>query len=212
MADAAPRKDSSDKAAKQEAAKVPKQEAAKAATPPSKPAPQPAGDALRLMDLEGATYDVLEDGQGIVTLPAEQLHAGAERVKNLGYRILSVLSGYDRGDHFGVFYAFVKPASAPTAFAEFRLRVVLPKKVGEAVVEPVAPSLAPLFPAADWHEREMYDMYGIRFVGHPDLRRMFLPEDWTGYPARRDYKEPEQFVALRDGEDVVVKTEEPGAW
>jgi NADH-quinone oxidoreductase subunit C len=55
-------------------------------------------------------------------------------------------------------------------------------------------------------------MYGIRFDGNSDLRRMFLPDGWTGYPMRKDYKEPEQFVALREGEDVVVKKPEEGAW
>jgi NADH-quinone oxidoreductase subunit C len=76
----------------------------------------------------------------------------------------------------------------------------------------VAPSLVDLYPAADWQEREMFDMYGIKFDGHPDLRRVFLPSDWSGYPMRKDNKEPEQYVALREGEDITVKTPEEGAW
>ncbi|HET6398555.1 MAG TPA: NADH-quinone oxidoreductase subunit C, partial [Candidatus Thermoplasmatota archaeon] len=148
----------------------------------------------------------------VLTVPADELFTAARRVKEMGYPILSLLSAYDRGDHFGVLYAFVKLAADPTQWGEVRLRVVLPKKDGDKVLEPACPSLVDLFPAADWQEREMYDMYGIRFLGHPDLRRMFLPEGWTGYPGRKDYKEPEQFVAMADGEDIVVRTPQEGAW
>ncbi len=177
------------------------------------PAPVATGDlaALQASTL-GATYAVLDDGAGVVTVPADELFTAARRVKDMGYRLLSCLSAYDRTDHFGVLYAFVKPASAPEEFAEVRLRVTLPKQVDGKAVEPACSSLVDVFPAADWQEREMYDMYGIRFQGHPDLRRMFLPEGWNGYPMRKDYKEPEQFVALREGEDIVVKKPEEGAW
>ena len=48
-------------------------------------------------------------------------------------------------------------------------------------------SLVPLFAGADWQEREQYDLVGVRFEGHPDMRRIMLPEDWEGHPLRRDY-------------------------
>jgi NADH:ubiquinone oxidoreductase subunit C len=153
-------------------------------------------------------YEVLEDGVGVLVCGPDGLFAVAAEAKALGYRILSNLSAYDRTDHFGVLYCFVKPVASPSDFAEMRLRVVMPKAAGE----PVCPSLESLFPAAGWHEREMFDMYGIRFDGNADPRRMFLPEGWTGYPMRKDYKEPEQYVALREGEDVVVRSPEEGAW
>ena len=65
--------------------------------------------------------------------------------------------------------------------------------------DPRCPSLAGLWPAFDWQERETFDMYGIRFDGHPDLRRIYLYEEFVGYPLRKDYpKEKRQPLARRD--------------
>lgn len=65
--------------------------------------------------------------------------------------------------------------------------------------DPRVPSLAALWPAFNWQEREAYDMYGIQFEGHPDLRRIFLYEEFVGYPLRKDYpKEKRQPLVRRD--------------
>jgi NADH-quinone oxidoreductase subunit C len=53
--------------------------------------------------------------------------------------------------------------------------------------DPVVPSVVDLFPTADYQEREVFDMFGVRFDGHPDLRRILMPEDYEGYPQRRDF-------------------------
>ena len=53
--------------------------------------------------------------------------------------------------------------------------------------DPVVDSLVPVWPGANWLEREIFDLFGIQFTGHPDLRRILLPEDWEGYPLRKDY-------------------------
>ncbi len=63
-----------------------------------------------------------------------------------------------------------------------RLRVRV--DVGE---EETVDSAVPVYPAADWAEREAYDMFGIRFAGHPDLKRIYMPDDWDGFPLRKDY-------------------------
>ena len=72
------------------------------------------------------------------------------------------------------------------------------------------PSVADLWPGADWHEREAYDLYGVTFDGHPNLKRIFMPEEWTGHPGRRDYDlGTEQFI-YRDGAGEDRVTFDPG--
>lgn len=78
------------------------------------------------------------------------------------------------------------------------LKVMLPRwkndKPGEL---PEMPSVNGLWRAADWHERETYDMYGVWFSGHPELRRILLSEDWVGYPLRKDYEFPLEYHGIR---------------
>jgi len=73
-------------------------------------------------------------------------------------------------------------------------RLVLKAKLDRN--DPHLPTLCPVWPTANWHEREAYDLYGIRYDGHPDLRRILLPEDWPGYPMRKDYDFPEHYQGI----------------
>jgi NADH-quinone oxidoreductase subunit C len=79
------------------------------------------------------------------------------------------------------------------------LKVMLPRwKDGIAGEIPEVPSVAGVWSTADWHEREVYDLSGIRFMGHPDLRRILCPEDWEGYPLRKDYEMPLEYHGIRN--------------
>jgi len=85
--------------------------------------------------------------------------------------------------HFACLGEAFKTAGAATAAPPRRLRV----KVPLAGDDPRVDSLVSLFPAAGWPEREVYDLFGITFEGHPDLRRLLMPDDWQGHPLRKDY-------------------------
>ena len=87
---------------------------------------------------------------------------------------------HPREPRFEISYLLLNPGvSAPAA----RLRV----KVRVPGADPRVPTLSGVWTAANWAEREAYDLYGIRFDGHPDLRRILMPDDWDGFPMRKDY-------------------------
>lgn len=78
------------------------------------------------------------------------------------------------------------------------LKVMLPRWKNDTEGElPEVPTVSNLWRTADWHEREVFDLSGIRFVGHPDLRRILCPEDWVGYPLRKDYEMPLEYHGIR---------------
>jgi len=78
------------------------------------------------------------------------------------------------------------------------LKVILPRwKDGIEGELPEVPSVADVWRTADWHEREVYDLIGVRFTDHPDLRRILCPEDWEGHPLRKDYEMPLEYHGIR---------------
>lgn len=78
------------------------------------------------------------------------------------------------------------------------VKVMLPRWKGDVAGElPEVPSVAGVWPTADWHERETYDLMGINFTGHPNLVRILCPEDWVGHPLRKDYEMPLEYHGIR---------------
>jgi NADH-quinone oxidoreductase subunit C len=78
------------------------------------------------------------------------------------------------------------------------LKVILPRwKDGVEGELPEVPSIAGVFSTANWHEREVFDLSGVMFTGHPDLRRILCPEDWVGHPLRKDYEMPLEYHGIR---------------
>ena len=78
------------------------------------------------------------------------------------------------------------------------LKIMLPRwKNDEPGELPEVPTVNHIWRTADWHEREVFDLSGIRFIGHPNLRRILCPEDWEGYPLRKDYEMPLEYHGIR---------------
>jgi len=78
------------------------------------------------------------------------------------------------------------------------LKLILPRwKNNQAGELPEVPSLSELWRTANWHEREVFDLSGVRFSGHPDLRRILTSEDWVGHPLRKDYEFPLEYHGIR---------------
>lgn len=78
------------------------------------------------------------------------------------------------------------------------LKVMLPRWKNDVPGQcPEVPSVAEVWRTADWHEREVYDLSGVWFTGHPNLRRILCPEDWEGFPLRKDYEMPLEYHGIR---------------
>jgi NADH-quinone oxidoreductase subunit C len=122
-----------------------------------------------------------------VHLAPDQLIAGLTALRDqAGFDFLSELGGVDYLGYPG------RESSRPRFEVHYVLRnldtgAMLIVKTGVSDPDPTLPSVYPIWPGADWMEREVFDMYGIRFEGHPDLRRILMPEEFVSFPLRKDY-------------------------
>lgn len=106
----------------------------------------------------------------------------------LDFDYLMCLSGVDYAKGtLGVVYNISSMAKKH----RIMVKVEVPKET------PDVPSVTAIWPAANWHEREAFDLIGIIFTGHPDLRRILMPDDWEGHPLRKDYKTPEFYHGMK---------------
>jgi len=122
--------------------------------------------------------------------------------KDLLFNFLSLLCGVDyfpRKPRFEVVYHLY------SFQYNRRIRIKVPCD-GDP---PVVPTVIPLWPTANWHERETYDLLGIHFQGHPDPRRILLPDDWEGHPLRKDYPLKGRSDPLKDRQ---LQKEEEMLW
>ncbi|MGN6394642.1 MAG: NADH-quinone oxidoreductase subunit C [Mucilaginibacter sp.] len=111
------------------------------------------------------------------------------------FDFLSSLTGVDYGveaNRFGVVYHL---ASIPYK-TQLTLKISI-ENDRSADNLPAFPSISHIYRTADWHEREAYDLVGIFFDNHPDIRRILLPDDWEGFPLRKDYKTAEYYKGIK---------------
>ena len=120
-------------------------------------------------------------GDASLVVPAEKIVAACQRVQGLGFEMLSALTAVDywpqEQPRFHVIYEFTSVSKK----LRLELRVPVPG------INPSVPSISQLYRNANWRERELWDMFGIKAEGHPDLRRILMPADWEGHPLRKDY-------------------------
>ena len=160
---------------------------------PEKPAqeslsPGPFGQFLQEHGIESKR---LPDSCGVETieLDGKQLEAAMKRLRNspeVALDLLIAVSGVDSPDTYDSVYHLWSYSN----LNELVVKVRIPKAEVPEDQLPLVPSLSPFWPAANWHEREAYDLVGVRYVGHPYLRRILNPWDWEGHPLRLDYKQP----------------------
>ena len=117
--------------------------------------------------------------------PSDKIREALTNLKNEGFDCLSCLTGVDRGEFLEVVYHLF-------SYEKKETKVLKVKAVAGALV----PSACGIYPSANWMEREAFDLFGIKFEGHPDLRRIMMPEDWSGHPLRKDYKEPAEYCGM----------------
>ncbi|MBI1830764.1 MAG: NADH-quinone oxidoreductase subunit C [Planctomycetes bacterium] len=131
----------------------------------------------------GLATSEFRDNRRIVVAPAQVFDVLTTLKDAHGFDMLFEMTAADylkypnATDRFGVVYGLLNTATGERLFVKTFLNDP----------DPTLPSAFPLWKGADWLEREIYDMYGILFDGHPDLRRILMPDAFTGYPLRKDY-------------------------
>ena len=135
-------------------------------------------------------------GIEIISVKPENLYETVSFLKNYGFNYLQCQGGYDEGPGKSLvsFYHLISLDDFENIheIKEVRLKVFLNRNSDLSV-----PSLYKIFNGSDWQERETYDMYGINFSDHPNPKRLLMPEDWRGWPLRKDYIQPD-FYELQD--------------
>ena len=155
-----------------------------------------AGKVSRWLTENDFAHEVMEPdhlGVEIIKLDRDYLLPIATALYAYGFNYLQCQCGYDSGpggDLVSV-YHLIKMSDNADRPDEVRLKVFLPRE------DPKVPSVYWIWQSADFQERESFDMYGIVYEGHPNLKRIMMPEDWVGWPLRKDYVSPD-FYELQE--------------
>jgi NAD(P)H-quinone oxidoreductase subunit J len=155
-----------------------------------------AGTVSQWLTENGFAHESLEKdttGVEIIKVEADFLLPTATALYAYGFNYLQCQCGIDMGpgQELVSMYHLVKVADNVDKPEEVRVKVFLPRE------NPKVASVYWIWRTADWQERESYDMYGIVYEGHPNLKRILMPEDWVGFPLRKDYISPD-FYELQD--------------
>lgn len=138
-----------------------------------------------LLEKFGEEAIATEDGKDFIIVEAKHLMAICSFLhsdESLYMDYLSCLTGVDK-----------MPAEPRFEVVYHLYSIVHEHSIVLKVRGAKVPSVAGIWRAADWHEREAFDLLGIEFAGHPDLRRILLPSDWEGHPLRKDYKQADTY-------------------
>ena len=157
------------------------------------------GEISKLLIDQGLNNESLgEDHIGIelISVEPDKLYETIKKLKIIGFNYLQCQGGYDEGPgkRLVSFYHLITLNDIEKDFKvkEVRVKVFLERNSDLSI-----PSLFALFKGSDWQERETYDMFGIKFDGHPCPKRLLMPEDWRGWPLRKDYIQPD-FYEMQD--------------
>lgn len=140
----------------------------------------PAIKAILAWNAEALTDAKFAYGELTLTIATEKIREACSAVQAAGYNFFEDMTAIDwfpSSPRFQLSYHIL----SHKLLDRIRLRVMLDES------EPSVDSITPVWPGANFFEREVFDLFGIRFAGHPDLRRIMMPDDWKGYPMRKDY-------------------------
>jgi len=143
-------------------------------------ADHPALKAILAWNPEALTDAKFDRGELTLTIAAGQIRTAAATVQTAGYNFFEDMTAVDwfpSSPRFQLSYHILSHSYKE----HIRLRVLLE---GDA---PSVDSITPVWPAANFYEREVFDLFGIHFEGHPNLRRIMMPDEWQGHPLRKDY-------------------------